>query len=340
MHIALVGPYPPPYGGISVHIQRLEQHLKRNNIRVHVYKNASVWDWLAASAWRRQKYDIVHFHDIDWRARGAMGLVKALGVRAVLSIHGNSLETQLTNLNPLYRSILIRGLKTVQHLVVVNSQIRDILLSIGIPQERISVINAYLPPVVTEADRASLPKSIRDFLAEHDPVLAANAFGALPHALGDLYGIGLTIRLCDRMRLEFPNLGCLFYLSQTGNPTVLAHLEEEVTELDLQENFRFVYGQPFPPILPESSVFLRPTLEDGYGISIDEAIDMGIPAVASDVCPRAPEAILFRANDLDDYQRAVHQALKMPQIPTRANKYLSFNNLYELYQRLCLDHKA
>ena len=39
--IALIGSYPPPYGGVSVHIQRLHSNLLKNNIQSHVYNISS-----------------------------------------------------------------------------------------------------------------------------------------------------------------------------------------------------------------------------------------------------------------------------------------------------------
>src|SRR5205085_3024102 len=45
---------------------------------------------------------------------------------------------------------------------------------------------------------------------------------------------------------------------------------------------------------------LRTNNEDGYGVSLQESIDLDVPAVATDVCVRPKGTILFRKNDLQD----------------------------------------
>ena len=79
--VAIVGPYPPPYGGVSVHIQRLHRRLAALGIPSWVYCQrsstqgleehvlpASVkfswYAWILEHGWRCNA-SIVHFHD-DW----------------------------------------------------------------------------------------------------------------------------------------------------------------------------------------------------------------------------------------------------------------------------------
>jgi hypothetical protein len=40
--IALIGPYPPPYGGISVHIQRMAAHLEAEDIEYVIYDDSGI----------------------------------------------------------------------------------------------------------------------------------------------------------------------------------------------------------------------------------------------------------------------------------------------------------
>ena len=66
MKIAIVGPFPPPYGGISIHVQRLMQKLEMDGFEVNVNKNMTVRRWIIFGRWHWFKYDIVHFHDTRW----------------------------------------------------------------------------------------------------------------------------------------------------------------------------------------------------------------------------------------------------------------------------------
>ena len=79
--VALVGPYPPPFGGLSVHIERLHRRLTELGIPARVHCQplpAPVPDgvrpaafrfrwylWVLERAWRCDA-DIVHFYE-GWR---------------------------------------------------------------------------------------------------------------------------------------------------------------------------------------------------------------------------------------------------------------------------------
>ena len=63
------------------------------------------------------------------------------------------------------------------------------------------------------------------------------------------------------------------------------------------------------PLLKYATVFIRPTLSDSYGISIAEALYVGTPAVASDVCKRPVGTILYKAGDVVDLSEKVRRIL-------------------------------
>ena len=70
--VAQIGPYPPPYGGVSVHVQRLQELLLNNDIPCTVYdyepviKNIRnvinvrrIKNWVALS---NNDMNIIHIH--------------------------------------------------------------------------------------------------------------------------------------------------------------------------------------------------------------------------------------------------------------------------------------
>lgn len=54
-----------------------------------------------------------------------------------------------------------------------------------------------------------------------------------------------------------------------------------------------------------SDLFIRPTYTDIEGISVKEALYCGTPAIASDVCKRPSEAILFKNRNYEDLEEKV-----------------------------------
>jgi len=51
-------------------------------------------------------------------------------------------------------------------------------------------------------------------------------------------------------------------------------------------------------ILAMNDVLIRPSLLDSYGLSVAESLLVGTPAIATDVCRRCDEAILYQQGDI------------------------------------------
>jgi hypothetical protein len=63
-------------------------------------------------------------------------------------------------------------------------------------------------------------------------------------------------------------------------------------------------------LIARCDAFIRPTTHDGDAISVREALALGVPCVASDVCARPHGAYTFRAGDAMDLTDQVHHALE------------------------------
>jgi glycosyltransferase involved in cell wall biosynthesis len=308
MKIAIIGSYPPPYGGISIHVQRLYALLKHDGHDVFVFKNITAPRWLIAARGKWFKYDVVHFHDASVKGRILIGLLGALGLNVVLTIHGDSLKNQLAYSGWLKRSLLTFSLQHIGHIVGVKAEIRDIVLSLGVKPSQVSVINAYLPPILEKEDL--IPRNIVEFAELHTHLIVANGFGVIPLSKEtDLYGIEMTMALCARLVKNYPRLGCLFFLAQIGDQKRYDDLTVKISRLGLNDHFRFIIGESLVPPLKQATIFVRPTFQDGYGVSVTEALYLGVPALASDVCEREKGAIIFKCGDADDFYWRTRQIL-------------------------------
>jgi len=58
-----------------------------------------------------------------------------------------------------------------------------------------------------------------------------------------------------------------------------------------------------------ADLFVRPTSTDSFGISVAEAISMGIPAIASDVCERAKGTITFQSRNTKEFITKIENTL-------------------------------
>src|SRR5690606_30704721 len=106
---------------------------------------------------------------------------------------------------------------------------------------------------------------------------------AMAHHPSPVYGRMLMFRALRMIADDLPEVGLAVFGPGTRTPEfardarethVAAHLED-LGELDHDE----VLG-----LLSRCDAFIRPTTHDGDAISVREALTLGVPCVASDVC--------------------------------------------------------
>ena len=184
LKVALIGVYPPPYGGVSIHIQRLLAGCLGNNISCTVFDasrrvkkvpgvvNISrIWNWLRFLA---SGQDIVHVHTsaINWVIPVIFFyLARIKGAGFVLSYH--SLRNDCGDFGTLGLKMMKAMLKSASHCIAISSDIKEKLVSMGARPERVSIIPSYLPPVIKEEEIAEIPQNVWDFMAGHTPLISA-----------------------------------------------------------------------------------------------------------------------------------------------------------------------
>lgn len=347
--IAIIGPYPPPYGGISVHIKRMHEFLLKKNLEHVIYTNTETKEenvvcvanskkWLLKYS-LSAKENIIHFHSISWRERILIGVMGFLSKKVVLTIHGQTLNDQINQGNWLKKRMLAWALRNISTIIVVNPKIKDLIVSLGIKSENIEIIPSFIPPTIRKGEIAEIPPEIWDFIDSHTPIISANASRMVFYNNQDLYGVDMCIDLCANLKNAYPKIGFVFCLPNIGDCKYFEKTKQRIIEHGIENNFRFqTKSCQFYPILMKSNVFVRPTNTDGYGVSIAEAICFKVPAVASDVCPRPEGTILFKSRDIDDFALKVKDVLDNYGRYKKSLETVSFGDNFEkimkVYQKL------
>lgn len=313
LRVALVGIYPPPYGGVSIHVQRLHARCPDNNIRCtvfdvsrHVKKAQNVlnltriWNWPRIMASRQ---DIIHVHttNMHWVIPIIFFyLAKMKGAAFVLSYH--SLRYGESDFGFPGLKMTKSMLKSASHFIAINSDIKEKILSMGARPEKVSVIPAYLPPVIKEDEIAEIPQSVWAFMAGHTPLISANAFAITKYNGEDLYGIDMCIELCAALKSIYPGVGLVFCLPSIGDHDYFNELKRRISEKGIEDNFLF-QTRPcqFYPVLMKSDIFVRPTNTDGDAVSLREALYLKTPSVASDAAPRPAGTLIFKNRNIEDF---------------------------------------
>src|SRR5258705_11324048 len=127
----------------------------------------------------------------------------------------------------------------------------------------------------------------------------------------DLYGVDMCVDLIAKLKRKYLRVGLLFALADIGDQSYFREIQRRIKDLDIEDNFHFMtHQQELWPLFRLADLMVRPTYSDGFGLSVAEALHVGCPAVASDVCIRAPGAVTFRSRNPEDFLRKCEQILE------------------------------
>jgi len=330
MYVAQIGPFPPPVGGVSVHVQRLHERLLREGHRSVVYASPNYVPsprsppcviprpnirYLDRQTWLLRhglfsKADIIHCHDgFIWSA--AIWPTLILGRSAVMTIHNEIYIASDPRLSYASNWFSRRMLQSKQvSWIAVNGRIADYLQEMGVQTGRLFVIPAYIAPSLNIA--GILPPAMELFLSQHGPVLSVYGFRTQLDANGvDLYGFDMALLSLAILKDQYPKVGLVIAVSQTQEP-LFTKMLALISALGLNERVHVVTGGlPDGPLLwSRCQVYLRPTTTDGDSLSVREALSLGTPVVASDAVGRPPGVRLFKNRDVNALVQSVVCALE------------------------------
>lgn len=317
--IIQVGPFPPPYGGISVYIKRMKLYLDALKINNKVWctsEDSAVAGiekvrirYLPIKLIFNKDVDIIHYNITGVKSKIYIGLFNKIFFRKkkkLLSIHGDSKELFLK-----YNFWIIKALNSFDTLICVKKGDKEFLMDKGI-KRTVFEIPAYLNPIEDENDIKNIPGNVWDFIYNSQFLISANSWVRF-YNNEDLYGIDMLIELIKKLILNgydadlfIALLGC-----ESQNEEEKKHykqLKNTILNYELSNKiFIFeVKDTEFYPVLKKSKLFLRPTNTDGDAVSIREALHYKVPSIASDVIPRPEGTVLFKTRDTDDlYNKTV-----------------------------------
>ena len=325
MTILIIGPYPPPYGGVSVHIQRLKDWLEscrvecvvydssrtpKDELNVIVQENSKISrTWQLLTQLLSCVNNIIHYHGYNPMLICFFSMASFVKQkRLVVTLH--SFRRNVTNMRLLDRAAFWAARKARTYFIAVGPEIKEKVIHLGIKPENIEIISAFIPPTVKESDFAEIPTKTWRFIDNHKPVILANAFRIVFYNNQDLYGLDMCVEMCARLKRYYPNIGLVFCLPDIGDYNYFNQIKQRIKDKGIEDNF-FFQTKPCQmyPLFTKTDVFVRPTNTDSDGVSIREAIYFKVPAVASDIIPRAEGAVLFKNRDIDDFTSRVKGVL-------------------------------
>jgi len=316
--IALLGSYPPPLGGISIHVRRVEQKFIRQGNQVQVFKT-TVRNGFFSYLWSLIKFlysfrpDRIYYHSF-FLGGGAIEfpliLFCSLFLRSELILidHVSRFFYGKRWWYKRYTSFLFRLVH--QQILIGSSTYQSYLDNKMFLGKTVSVEEAFLLPNTSEEHQIinQYPNELSHFLNIHSPIIIANASKAARWQGKDLYGLDMCIDLVTELREDFPKVGLIIALSTVGDQQYFDVLQKRI-EVEPSIFLLLRCQAELWPLFKKADVMVRPTMSDGASVSLAEAVHLGVPTVASNVCTRAPGTVLFEASNKQDFVRKVYKVL-------------------------------
>jgi glycogen synthase len=316
MRVLLLGPYPPPYGGVQVNLFSIRELLRERgipcaviNLTRHrqvdgdgVFYPRSAVELLRLLA--RLRYEIIHLHIGGAVTPRLLALCLCCcsipGSRAVLTFHSGGYASSPEGRKA--RRWSLRGMvfRRFDSVIAVNQEIANLMARYGLPPGKVRLIAPWSPP--KDAAGAGLTGNLEVFFARHDPVLLTVGL------LEPEYDLPLQIEVLGEIRKSHPEAG----LVMIGSGNLEEELRRTILSKPYAEHILLCGDVPHAETLTAIArchLLLRTSLYDGDSLAVREALHFGTPVIASDNAMRPPGVSLVPPGDAGKLLLAVEACL-------------------------------
>jgi glycosyltransferase involved in cell wall biosynthesis len=322
-NICIIGVYPPPVGGVSIHIRRLAYRLKKMEMLNVVYnfynseysiedkniniKNLSYHLNRIVSMFRLfthllffDKSKLIHLHNEEMFAPFIFMIYVLTRKKIIFSMHDQMRYEKKSTIKFLIRHIFLKLLNCSKaEFIVVNVKIYNQFFHSGIDKKRIHLIPAHLEP---ENENEPLGQYIIDFSAKFDLAFSIYAFDTKKFKGFNLYGIDLALQLISYLKNEGFSTGLVILIPGFKDPIQFQDYKNFIAKNKIEDNVLFITEiiNNTSELWSISNVHLRLTNTDGDSLTVREALSVGTTVIASDVVNRPDGCYLFQNRNLDD----------------------------------------
>jgi glycosyltransferase involved in cell wall biosynthesis len=316
--VLILGPYPPPFGGVSMHIQQLVRSARRRGLRADVanHYHSGRAEEVIFSLWRsplryaricaRAKATVIHYHHSNWLTL----LATAIGARMtrsklVMTVHAETLICEILSRHWIVSKSAIKSLKSFDIVIAVSEDIRAQLS--GYTSAPIIVIPAF-------AGCADTPQRTWDSDLSTVFVVAAYRVGASEEK--DIYGLRLALEALKSLVAEGGSSRLEIFVAnrpRVGRERNYLRTLRRIAALGgIESNVTWHFGSRLTDHLNPTRVFIRPTYVDGDSVSVREALAIGCQVIASDAATRPVECRIFHKGDAHDLSLRMRESQDAP----------------------------
>lgn len=320
----------PVEGGIRMHVKNLLAHLQDEFAYTVACPPERVADFVDTgceilpvplSAGLNPIADIIAIKKIAWVLKSRkFSLVHAHGFKAALvarpasryvqlpclvTVHGELAHAAGSPWTVIYTNAERWLARWSVGYIVVSKWLASELCSLyGVPGERVAVIPNGIAPQTYTVPFNRLPFAI-------DDVLVGTVARLAPQK-----GIEYFLRAAALLKDRFPHVRYVV----AGDGPLRMELERVAQELQLNEQLLFTgFIDDVPSLLARLQVFVQPSLSEGQGITVMEAMAAGCPVVASatggllDLVSHEENGLLAAPGNVEELANAIAMLLERPE---------------------------
>ncbi|OGD63385.1 hypothetical protein A2160_02790 [Candidatus Beckwithbacteria bacterium RBG_13_42_9] len=244
---------------------------------IHYLKSiGSIWPLYCQSLQliKLKKYDLIHAHIFPASIVGAL-LKKATGLPLIITVQGGDMADYAetgSNFSFFIKPIISRALKKADLVHTVSDQLKRDVKKIGAMNIRV-IPNGVDSLLFKPRNKIKLRKVLG---------LESGKFIIISHSrLTPKNGLDILIKAISRSKSKENVL-----LLLVGNGEQESDLRRLTNQLCLQKQVRFYGYQPkemVAKLLATADIFVRPSRQEGFGISFLEAMASGIPVIGTEI---------------------------------------------------------
>lgn len=296
-----VGPLPPPTGGMAIVVQQfLESEVSKafeiNNIRSDILGKSEFEGWRRAIMnvlnaivlvmiflWRllQIRPALVHIHTssfVGFYEKSLLALLaRATGHKVIMHVHGGAFGNFYEHSPRLLKKLIRFCLRLNYRVIVLSPQMREVLLDIGLENERVEIIgDAVLMPDSSILDRVNAMR--RDFNSTVGTVTVL-FLNRIAGAKGVMELIEAAPRVCERFPyVRFQIVG--------PHTSVCRTIREKIGAYGLTGRIQMpggVTGEAKERAFLNADIYVLPTHVEAMSIGLLEAMSYGLACIATSV---------------------------------------------------------
>ena len=249
---------------------------------------------------RKHKIHVVHCNSLDAPELLLLKPLLCPKTKVLYTVHGmHQLQTK--------SAAKIRFRNMLCHkIIAISDCVKEDILRSGIQESKVVTVHNAI-------DLTKFPvPSQKDFCLDV-PVI-----GNVARIHPAMKGQDILIRAIGIMKKQYPHIRCLFAGAPAkGQEAQLQSLVALTQQLGLSENISFVGNvEDVAGFLNKIDIFALPSRSEGFGISLIEAMAMGIPCVASrldgpiEVLQSGQYGTLFTPDDAEDLAKQLQSVIE------------------------------